>query len=98
CTISGLFNLIPIYLSDINQSLNMDKATALRNSPVDLLPATQCPLAITVGSNETDEFLGQSNELYTRWKKNIPVKMLQVEGLNHYSILDTMLNPVSPLH
>ena len=76
----------------------MDKATALRNSPVDLLPATQCPLAITVGSNETDEFLDQSNELYTRWKENIPVKMLQIEGLNHYSILETMLDPVSSLH
>ncbi|MFI5131236.1 MAG: alpha/beta hydrolase [Chitinophagales bacterium] len=98
CTISGLFNLIPIYLSDINQALNMDKATALRNSPVNLLPATQCPLAITVGRNETDEFLDQSNELYARWKESIPVKMLQIEGLNHYSILETMLDPVSSLH
>jgi arylformamidase len=98
CAISGLFNLVPIYLSDINQALNMDKATALRNSPVNLLPATQCPLAITVGSCETDEFLDQSNELYTRWKENIPIKMLQIEGLNHYTILETMLNPVSSLH
>jgi arylformamidase len=98
CAISGLFNLIPIRLSDINQILNMDTETALRNSPVQLLPATQCPLAIAVGSNETDEFLDQSKELYTCWKESIPAEIVQIPGLNHYSILETMLDPGSCLH
>jgi arylformamidase len=98
CAISGLYNLIPIRLSDINQVLNMDTETALRNSPVQLLPTTQCPLAVVVGSNETDEFLDQSRELYTCWKESIPVEIVEIQGLNHYSILETMLDPGSCLH
>ncbi|MEI9911976.1 MAG: alpha/beta hydrolase [Bacteroidota bacterium] len=98
CTISGLFNLIPIRLSDINEVLNMDTEMAIRNSPVQLLPATQCPLAVVVGSDETNEFVDQSKELYTCWKESIPAEIVQIEGVNHYSILETMLDTESGLH
>jgi len=98
CVISGLFNLEPIRLSDLNQVLNMDKATALRNSPVQLSPATQCPLAIVVGGDETDEFRDQSHELYTCWKETIPAEIIRIEGLNHFSIIETMLDQASYLH
>ncbi|MHA4845067.1 alpha/beta hydrolase [Flavitalea antarctica] len=96
--LSGLYNLIPIRLSDINLVLNMDTETAIRNSPVQLLPRSQCPLVIVVGSNETDEFLDQSRELYKSWKERIPVEMLVMQGPNHYSIVETMLDLKSPLH
>lgn len=86
CVISGLFNLLPIKISAINGSLKMDEQMALRNSPVHLLPATTCPLSILVGSDETSEFLAQSNELYTCWKECIPAEIVQAPGLNHYSI------------
>jgi arylformamidase len=96
--LSGLYNLMPIRLSDINLVLNMDTETAIRNSPVLLSPASECPLVIVVGSNETDEFLDQSKELYKCWKERIPVELLQMQGFNHYSIVDTMLDPKSSLH
>jgi len=98
CIISGLFNLIPICLSDINKSLKMEMETALQNSPVQLLPATQCPLSIVVGGNETNEFLDQSKELYTCWKESISAELIQIPGLNHYSIVETILDPQSCLH
>ena len=98
CVISGLFNLIPVRLSDINQVLKMDTETARQNSPVHLLPATQCPLLIVVGSNETNEFLDQSKELYTCWKERISAEIIQIPGLNHYSIVETILDPQSCLH
>jgi arylformamidase len=96
--LSGLYNLIPIRLSDINLVLNMDTETTIRNSPVQLLPASQCPLVLVVGSNETDEFLDQSKELYNSWKERIPVEILLMQGFNHYSIVETMLDRKSPLH
>ena len=98
CVISGLFNLIPICLSDINKSLKMEMETALQNSPVQLLPVTQCPLSIVVGDNETNEFLDQSKELYTCWKESISAEIIQIPGLNHYSIVETILDPQSCLH
>ncbi len=97
CVISGLFNLLPIMLSNINGSLKMDEQTAFRNSPVHLLPATHCPLSIVAGSDETNEFLDQSNELYNCWKGSIPAEIIQAPGLNHYSIVETMLDPQSCL-
>jgi len=98
CTISGLFNLIPILLSDINQVLEMDRETALRNSPVRQVPSANCPLVIAVGCDETDEFLYQSSEINDCWKKIIPVEMIKIPGVNHYSIVETILEPESRLH
>ena len=98
CVISGLFNLIPIQLSDINEGLNMDMPTADRNSPVQLLPTSQCPLIVAVGKDETNEFKDQSEELYNSWKEKIPVGFMELPGLNHYSIVETLLEKNSPLH
>jgi len=99
CAISGLFNLIPIQLSDINEVLKMDKEMALRNSPVQLKLLTQAPLLIAVGTDESDEFKDQSRELYAGWKeKNISLQLLEIPGLNHYSILETIIEPNAPLH
>jgi arylformamidase len=98
CAISGLFNLIPIHLSDINEVLNMDKEITLRNSPIQYIPASQPALSIVVGGDETDEFLDQSRELYTYWKENIETEIVHIQGLNHYSIVETMLDRQSSLH
>ena len=96
--ISGLFNLTPICLSDINDVLHMSPEEAFRNSPVQFAPAAPCPVSIIVGADETPEFLDQSGELYGCWKEHIPAEIIEIEGLNHYSILETMLDPLSQLH
>jgi len=98
CAISGIFNLVPIRLSYLNEVLSMDTATAIRNSPVQLSPETGCPLVIAVGGDETDEFLDQSHELYNSWKEIIPAEMVQIRGINHFSILETILDTSSKLH
>jgi arylformamidase len=98
CLISGIFNLIPIQLSDLNQVLQMDIEEALRNSPTQYKPSSQPPVSIIVGGDETNEFLDQSGELYSCWKDKIPAELLPIEGLNHYSIMESTLDPGSPLH
>ena len=99
CAISGLFNLIPVQLSYVNQVIGMDKETAVRHSSADLTPVNKCPLLIAVGGAETDEFNDQSKQLYNSWKvQNRNVEFLKIAGLNHYSILDTILDPSSPLY
>ena len=99
CAISGLFNLIPIQLSNINEVLRMEKETAIRNSPVLKDPLEFCPLLVAVGAEETTEFKDQSRELNNNWKnKTNSIELLEIPGLNHFSILDSIDDPNSLLH
>lgn len=99
CTISGLFNLIPIQLSNINDVLQMDRETAIRNSPFFKEPDELCPLLIAVGGAETNEFSDQSRELYDKWKDKTSLEDLMViPGLNHFSVLDSLCDANSLLH
>lgn len=98
-SISGLFNLIPIQLSRINSALQMDVATATRNSPAREEPGAFGSLLIAVGSAETDEFKDQSRELYAHWKGRMnSIELLEIKGLNHFSILDSLHAVDSLLH
>ena len=99
CAISGLYNLVPIQLCNVNEILKMDKESALLNSPVRLLPKTLCPLVLAVGAEETAEYLSQSRQLSDRWtKQDSSIELIEIAGLNHFSILETMLKPSSTLH
>src|SRR5262249_43533818 len=60
CTMSGLFNLTPIQLSEVNDVLKLDADMAIQNSPVHLSPKYKCPLLIAVGKEESSEFKSQS--------------------------------------
>ena len=96
---SGLYDLIPVQLSNINDVLKMDKETAIRNSPALMAPTKICPLQILVGGAETNEFLDQSRELYKNWKDKIPsIELLEIPGLNHFTILDSIIDKQSALH
>lgn len=92
CSMSGLFNLLPVQLSEVNETLQMDKIMASKNSPVQLQPAVHCPLLLTVGADETKEYKDQSDELYKKWSGFVPVQLLELKGLNHYSIIEDLLN------
>ena len=98
CAVSGLFNLVPIYHSYLNKVLKMDRDTAECNSPLRLEPLIVCPLIVAVGEEETAEFNDQSKEFFTCWKeKGMDVQFLQLAGENHYSIVETLINPKSVL-
>ncbi len=99
CAVSGLFNLVPIQLSYVNEVLKMDMKTAISNSPVTFEPSNVCPLIIAVGEAETAEFNDQSKALYTCWKdKLIDTQFLHLPAQNHYSIAESMVDPQSSLH
>ncbi len=98
CTLSALFNLIPIKLSELNYTLKMDEATALKNSPVRFHPEYKVPLLVAVGSEETEEFKAQSRELYDCWKDSVPIQLMEIERANHYSIIEYFTDKKSHLH
>lgn len=99
CTLSGVFNLEPIELSDMNAVLNLSKEMALRNSALALTPANICPLLLFVGADETDEFKSQSAALYNIWKcNNTHTTLLQLPRIHHFSIAESLTNQSSPVH
>jgi len=99
CAISGLYNLIPIQSSNINDSLTMSREAALQNSPVQLSPAEKCSVILAVGAEETEEFIAQSEELFSRWRNRVhTIQLFTLGGLNHFSMLDSMAAPDSSLH
>jgi len=99
CTLSGVFNLVPIQLSNLNGVLQMDTTVATRNSPVQLSPVESCPLIIAVGKEETDEFRNQSEDLYRSWEnKSRSIKLMEIPALNHFTILDSLHDIDSAAH
>jgi arylformamidase len=98
CALSGLFNLLPVQLSELNDILQMDMTTVMQNSPVHLDPIVICPLLLAVGADESDEFKDQSKELYNQWSKQIQVQLIEPVGLNHFSIIEAMADKNTNLH
>jgi arylformamidase len=97
-TLSGLFRLEPLMLSNLNVVLGMDKETAARNSPVLFEPLNLCPILLAVGTDETDEFKSQSMDMYEGWKnKHSSIKIINIESKNHYSIVDAVTDKESSL-
>jgi arylformamidase len=99
CAISGLYDLLPIQLCYVNEILQMDQATALKNSPVHLQPSPGCRILLAVGGNETDEYLAQSRGLFKKWSSpDNPSELLEIKGLDHFSVLTSILDTSSVLH
>lgn len=97
-SLSGLFRLEPVMLSYVNDVIQMDMQTAIRNSPVYLKPVNPCPLLLVVGADETDEFKNQTVEMYNSWKnKHSCIELLKISGKNHYSIVDAVAEKDSSL-
>lgn len=93
---SGLHDLEPIRLSNINEWAQLDEAAARRNSPLHQLPDQGCPLIVTVGEMETSEFKRQAKIFADAWTgQGWPCRHFQVAGHNHFDIVFEMCNPDS---
>ncbi|HLJ19386.1 MAG TPA: alpha/beta hydrolase, partial [Stellaceae bacterium] len=99
CAISGLYDLEPIRLCYLNDVLSLEAAEAARNSPLHHLPKQSPPLILSVGTGETDEFLRQQAEFATAWRAaGLPLEMADQPGDHHFSVIDRLGQPNSPLH
>ena len=95
--ISGIYDLRPLVQAAwLNADLKLDEASALHVSPAFLPPATRAPVMTAVGGAESSEFRRQNAMLAERWRGvfagNIPMP-----GRNHFSVMDELASPASPL-
>ena len=85
--ISGVFDFEPLMQFSFNADFKLDAHAVHRLNLADKKPATDAPLVVAVGAEETSEFVRQSQLLAGAWPSQ--VKDLQVlPGLHHFSIVD----------
>jgi arylformamidase len=98
-SLSGLFRLEPVMLSYLNDAVGMDHENVVENSSVLLTPTHECPVLLATGTEESNEFQAQSEELYRNWKdKCHTMELTKTHGKNHYSILDAVVEKDSVLN
>ena len=96
--VSGLFDLRPLRWSYLQPALQLTCDQIARNSPIDQLPATSPPLSIVVGAHETAEFRRQSRDFHAaRAARGLPGALLEIDGADHFTVLDALTDPASPL-
>lgn len=98
CAISGLFDLEPIRLSYLNETLGLDPAMAVRNSPLRCAFPRPAPLFLVVGEDESDEYHRQSADMAAAWRtRGYPCRTLVPENLDHFAIVDSLIDPGADL-
>jgi arylformamidase len=96
--ISGVYDLIPMQLASMNQTLRLDVEAALRNSPVLHPPAHSAPLLIAYGGDELPEFQRQSVDFHAVWQAaRLDVRLLTLPRRHHHASLEEFYEPEGAL-
>ena len=97
-SISGLFDLEPIRHTPFLQSdLQLTPASVRRLSPA-FFPRPKGKLYATVGAAESDEFLRQNQLIRDVWGPTAVPVCETVPGRNHFSVLESLVDPAGRLH
>jgi arylformamidase len=98
-SISGLFDLMPLCETPFLQdSLKLTRLDARKASPALLPRPAAGVLHAVAGGDESPEFLRQNPLIQKAWgKKTVPVCQA-IQGLNHFSVLDALVQPTHALH
>src|SRR5207244_9236412 len=97
--ISGVFDLPPLIPTSLNEALRLDAQTARAASPLFWPPPPKGrTLVAAVGGAESAEFLRQSRDIVAAWKQSgLACGYLEVPGANHFTVVEALANPDSPL-
>ena len=86
--LSGLYDLEPLRLSNVNETIAMDAATAARNAPLSMPPVRASALAIATGEREQAEFHRQQRAYAAAWRAwGGDITEVDAPGDDHFSIL-----------
>jgi len=96
--LSGLYDLTPLPHTFVNEWLKLTPPDAERNSPERWLPEQGCPIVVSYGDTETDEFKRQSADYLELWQaQGFSGQLVHVPGLNHFDIVLELGKFGSPL-
>jgi arylformamidase len=98
CALSGLYDLEPVRLSEVNEWAKLDATAAQRNSPIHHLPTSGCPLIVSYGGNETAEFKRQTDDYAAAWRaKGFDCRYVASPDHSHFDIIFQLDQRDTPL-
>jgi arylformamidase len=97
-TLSGLFDLRPLRLSWLQPTLQLTERACEDQSPLLRIPRQAAPLLVSVGSEESDAFIGQSQRYHAAWQAaGLASRYSLQPGANHYTAIYGLGDRASPL-
>ncbi|XP_054634980.1 kynurenine formamidase isoform X2 [Dunckerocampus dactyliophorus] len=96
--VSGIYDLLPILSTYVNEPLKMTEEVAIRNSPSKLIPQLKlssscCQIVVAVAENDSPEFRKQSEYYYKALKSTGQnVTMEDVPNTDHFSIIEQLVD------
>jgi len=97
-SISGIYDLTEICkVPSVNCDVRLDVASAVEVSPSRIPPSGDAPLYTAVGEQENAGFHLQNRLIAKKWAK-VHTGDLLCPGDNHFSVLERLADPSSPLH
>jgi arylformamidase len=96
--ISGLFDLVPLVGTTVNNALHLDPTSAKAVSPLFWQAPARGSLDAVVGENESAEYFRQSKTVVECWgAAGLATKFGVVPGANHFTAIAPLADPGSPM-
>ncbi len=96
--ISGLFDLVPLVGTSINNALHLDATSAEAASPLFWQAPPRGSLDAVVGENESAEYFRQSRTMVERWgATGLATRFGVVPGANHFTAIAPLADPDAPM-
>jgi arylformamidase len=96
--ISGLFDLVPLVGTSINEALGLDSATAKAASPMFWKGPAHGSLDAVVGEKESAEYHRQSRTVAEVWARvGLPTRHGIVVDANHFTAIAPLSDPASEM-
>ena len=100
-SVSGLYDLLPIRRSYLNDRLGLTEMVAIRNSPQMILPQWRgrlAPMVCVVGGEESAAYHGQQHDFVTAYaERGGRVTAVTAPDRHHFNIPDELARPGSEI-
>ncbi|MCX5516504.1 alpha/beta hydrolase [Kaistia algarum] len=97
--ISGLYDLEPIRLTYLNETVGLDEPMAWRNSPLHHAKLDMPPLTLVCGGGESDEFKRQQRDYAAILEQaGGYVPLHEIGDLHHFAVIETIADKGSELN
>ncbi|WP_348773020.1 alpha/beta hydrolase [Methylobacterium sp. 37f] len=96
--ISGIFDLAPIRGTTLDEALRLTPGEVETLSPIRRMTRPGAPLVLAYGADELPELRRQSRDYAAaRAAAGLETRCLALEGADHFSILETLIDPEGAL-